>query len=736
MEAGLQAGFGRVAVIGAGTMGAGIAAQVANAGVPVLLLDLPAAEGGRNALAERAVARLLAASPSGFMHPTAAARVEAGNTADDLPRLADCDWIVEAVAERVAVKQALYRDIAAWRRADAVVSSNTSTIACARLAEGMPDDLARHLLITHFFNPPRQMRLLELVAGARTDPAVTGRVARFADLALGKTVVACHDTPGFIANRIGAFWMLTALAEALRLGVTVEAADALLGKPFGIPATGAFGLMDLVGLDVMADIADSLAAALPPGDAFHAALAELPRLRALVAAARTGRKGGGGFYRLDRASGRGKEALDLATGEYRPVQTDLTALGRDPRAVLQASEFARAVMGRVLAYAAGLVPEVADDAAAIDTAMRLGYNWQRGPFELIDALGAPWLAERLAAEGVAAPPLLRLGQPFHRPGQVLRPDGSYGDVARAAGILRLDDVAAAPVLGGDGGRLWDIGDGIACFEATTKMGTFDPGVFALLHEVVAAVRTGFRGLVIYHDGAQFSAGANLRLVLQAAAASAWEQVQALVADGQRAFKALKYTPFPVVAAPFGLALGGGCEIVLNCDAVQAHAELAIGLVECNVGLVPGWGGCGEMLARIPDAGRVFELIRSARVSTSAADAAALGYLRPTDGITFNRDRLLADAKARALALADGYLPPSPPTFSPSGAPAALLAGLPDDASAHDRTVAGALARILAGAATEAESLALERAEFLDLARTPQTAARIAHVLDTGQTLRN
>jgi 3-hydroxyacyl-CoA dehydrogenase len=725
-------------------MGAGIAAQIANAGVPVLLLDLPPASGGggRNAVAEAAVARMLAAGAGPFMHPDAAKLVQTGNIDDDLPHLAECDWIVEAIVERLEVKQALYRRIEAVRRPGAAVTSNTSTIALARLVEGMPEAFARDCLITHFFNPPRQMRLLELVTGPQTDPGLAARLRHFIDAGLGKTVVDCHDSPGFIANRIGAYWMLLGLAQALDLGVSVEAADAVMGKPLGIPSTGIFGLMDLVGLDVMADIAASLAAALPEGDPFHRANQATPLLQRLIAEGRTGRKGKGGFYRLDRASGRGKEALDLASGDYRPAETqapsEIAAAGRDVQALLGApgpvGAFAWGVMGRTLAYAAALVPGAADSIEAIDTAMRLGYNWQQGPFELIDRLGAAWVAERMARDGVAVPKLLQAPQPFYRVEagrrQAMGLEGAYRAIARPDGVLLLADIrlAAKPLLQTASGALWDIGDGVACFEATTKLGTFDPGVFALLHQAIALVTERFRALVLYNEGSHFSAGANLGLVLSGDA-------EALVLDGQRAFKALKYAPFPVVAAPFGLALGGGCEVVLNADAVQAHAELSIGLVECNVGLIPGWGGCGEILARVPDAGAVFDLIRSARVSTSAADARALGYLRPTDGITMNRDRLLADAKARALALADGYTPPVPPEFAGCDA-AALVGRIPASSTAHDRIVAEALAHVLGGGGSEERLLHLECEEFVALARMPPTVARIEHILRTGKPLRN
>ncbi len=398
----------RVGVIGAGVMGAAIAAHIANAGAKVLLLDLPPKDGGnRNALAEGAVTRMLKTDPAPFMSPRAARLVETGNTEDDLSRLAECDWIIEAVVERLDVKQALYRRIDAVRRPSTAVSSNTSTIPLARLIEGMPQTFARDFLITHFFNPPRYMRLLEIVTSPATDPALAARVQNFADVALGKTVVACHDSPGFIANRIGTYWMQLGVIEALDHGLTVEEADAVMGKPLGIPKTGVFGLLDLVGIDLMPHITASLSGALPPSDPFHAANRDLPLVRHLIETGHTGRKGKGGFYRLDRRAGRGKEALDLSTGDYRPSQKaeppEIAAAGRDLRTLLSApgriGAYAWGVLGRTLSYAAGLVPEAADDIVSIDTAMRLGYNWKQGPFELIDRLGAGWVAERLRQDG-------------------------------------------------------------------------------------------------------------------------------------------------------------------------------------------------------------------------------------------------------------------------------------------------------------------------------------------------
>ena len=765
----------KVGVIGAGVMGAGIAAQVANAGLPVVLLDIvPPGANNRSQVAEGAVARMLKTEPAPFMSARAAKLVETGNVEDDLGRLADCDWIVEVIVERPDVKQALYRKLDAVRRPGSAVSSNTSTIPLRMLTEGMPDGFKRDFMVTHFFYPPRYMRLLEVVAGPHSDPATVDAVAQFADVTLGKSVVRCNDAPGFIANRVGNYWLQVAVVEALDGGLTVEEADAVIGRPFGIPKTGVFGLLDLVGLDLMPHVNASLARTLAPGDAFHAANRDVPLFARMIAEGMTGRKGKGGFYLFDRKTRR-KQAIDLATGKYRPEHVpDLPELAlRDLKAVMEAptkaGRYAWAVMGRTLAYAASVVPEAADTLVDVDDAMRLGYNWRWGPFELIDKLGAEWFAKKLAAAGWPVPRILEVaaGRPLYRLDggrrQFLTLDGDYQDVRRAAGVLLLEDIkrVSKPLLKNASASLWDIGDGVACLEFTSKGNSIDEAIIALLGQSLKLVAEKHRALVIYNEGTNFSVGANLGTALFAANIAAWGEMEKAVAAGQQAYKAMKYAPFPVVSAPAGMALGGGCEILLHSDAVQAHAESYIGLVECGVGLVPGWGGCKEMLARwstlgklpkgpMPAPAKVFEMVSTATTSKSAAQAKELLFLRPGDGVTMNRDRLLADAKARALKLADGYAPPAPVELQlpgPSGALGLRMAaegfhkrGLATD---HDLVVSSALAEVLTGGPVdlmdmvgEDQLLDMERKMFMRLARTPGTLARIEHTLETGKPLRN
>jgi 3-hydroxyacyl-CoA dehydrogenase len=758
----------KAAVIGAGVMGSGIAAHMVNAGMEVVLLDLDVA------FATGAIERQVKAG--GFMAPALASKVRAGSTATDLDLLKDADWIVEAVAERLDIKQGLYRQIEAIRKPGSVVSSNTSTIPLKALVEGMPESFAQDFLITHFFNPPRRMRLLELVAGSKTRPEATAAVTEACDIALGKSVVAAKDTPGFIGNRIGVFWMLAAMHESIALGLDVEEADAVLGKPFGIPSTGLFGLLDLVGIDLMTSILQSFRASLPPGDPMLQ-YAELPPVVAdMIAAGRIGRKSGGGFYRVS-ADRKTREAIDLKTGEYRaerPAVSEslhaaggvLSALVADPG---RGGRLAAAVMGRTLLYAAALVPEITDSPADVDEAMRLGYGWAEGPFELADRLGVAWLVNQSAAPGLKAPPLARealaAGGFYKTQGgrrACLAPGGRFRPIPLPKGVFRLADHkrVAKPVEQSSDASLWDMGDGVGLIEIHTKLNTLGPGVLEALDRFTDLAPGRFKALVIGSDQPYFSGGADLKVFVEAAKGGP-ERFAGYLRQGQQVFRKIKYLPIPVVAAAAGAAVGGGCELLMHCAAVQAHAELNVGLVETKIGVIPGWGGCKELMLRLSEPGRTrgpvapaqgaFDAIGFARVSTSALDARALGFLRESDGITMNLDRLLADAKAAALRKADGYAPPEPRLLmlaGPSGA-SALLSGL-DGAqfagrlSPHDRVVGKALIGVLTGgpgadpARPEPEDLLfdLEREAFLKLYATPAAQARVQHMLTTRKPLRN
>ncbi len=770
----------KACVIGAGVMGASIAAHIANAGIPVLLLDIAAKEGDKTAITKAAIDKLLKADPAPLMHKDAAKLITPGNLDDDLAKVADCDWIVEAIVENLEIKRGLYAKLESLKQPDAVVSSNTSTIPLHYLIEGRSENFRKTFMITHFFNPPRYMRLLELVGGVETDPVALARIEAFCDHSLGKGVVPCKDTPGFIANRIGTYWIQVAVNEAIDLGLSVEEADAVGGRPMGIPKTGVFGLIDLVGLDLMPLIAKSMKSVLPPTDDFIRTNIQHPLLDKMIADGYTGRKGKGGFYRLNAVDGKKiKEAIDLATGEYRAAQKphpealeragkSLKALVTDPS---PHGEFARRVLVQTLGYTASLVPEIADTITAVDDAMRLGYNWSFGPFELIDQVGADWLAAEIAAKGLPVPKLLDIakGKSFYRLEsgvlEYLGTDGTYHPVTRRPGVLLLADIKrnAQPVLKNASASVWDIGDGVLCFEFTSKMNSLDNDIMALLMKTVQTIPAkGYKGLVIYNEGTNFSVGANLGLALFAANIALWPAIEELVEGGQKTYKALKYAPFPVVGAPSGMALGGGCEILLHCDAVQAHAETYTGLVEVGVGIIPGWGGCKEMLQRwlsvkrrpggpMPAIGKAFETISTAQVSKSAHLAKELLYLRPDDGITMNRNRLLADAKAKVLALAEGYKAPEEFEFRLPGPSAKLALDMAVDGAAgagkatpHDVTVSKTLADVLTGgpngdvtiALKEDDILALERANFMRLVKNPKSLARMEHMLDSGKPLRN
>jgi 3-hydroxyacyl-CoA dehydrogenase len=772
----------RAAVIGAGVMGSGIAAHIANAGVPVLLLDIvpkDAAPASRSAIAEGALARLLKTDPAPFMHKRNARLVTTGNIEDDLDKLGTCDWIVEAVLEDPKIKQSLYKKVEKHRKNGSIVSSNTSTLPLAVLTKGLPKSFAADFLVTHFFNPPRYMRLLEIVQGPATRPAAVDTIRDFCDHRLGKGVVDAKDTPGFIANRLGVFWIECAVAEAIEGGLTIEEADAIMGRPMGIPKTGVFGLLDLVGLDLSRHVAREMATSLPKTDAYHAVKREVPLFDKLIADGYTGRKGKGGFYRLNRAGGgRDKQAIDLDSGEFAPARRprleSIGAAGRDLRKLLEYPDKTGAygwrVLSQLLCYAASLIPEIADDLAAADEAMRLGYAWKEGPFQLADRVGVDWLVGRLAEEGRDVPDLLARAAEaggFYRiqDGQLqfLTTDGTYAELKRRDGVLLLEDIkrGGEPVKRNGSASLWDIGDGILCLEFHSKMNSLDQESLKMVEDAVKIVPKAHKGLVIYNEGSNFSVGANIGLALFAANVALWPMIEDLVATGQRVYKALKYAPFPVVGAPSGMALGGACEILLHCDAIQAHAETYSGLVEVGVGVVPGWGGCKEMVTRwataakapkgpMPPVAKAFEAIGTAQVAKSAMEAQDMMILRGHDRITMNRDRLLAEAKARALELAKGYEPPEAVALHLPGATgrAAIEMAVRDFelkgmVTPHDRVVVEELKQVLTGGDTditdevsEDDLLKLERAAFMKLIRHPGTLARVEHMLDTGKPLRN
>lgn len=805
----------KVAVIGAGAMGSTIAAHLANAGVQVHLLDIvPKDATDRNILAKNAVERMRKANPSsdplnaGFMHASNAKRITIGNREDNMEEaVKDADWIVEVIIEDLDKKRELFAEIDKYRKPGSIVSSNTSTIPLEKLVEGRSADFGKNFVITHFFNPPRFMRLLELVSGKDTAPEVTKTMRDFCDIRLGKEVVECKDRPGFIANRIGTYFLFRAVSAAVDKGMKIEDVDAVLGRPMGFPKDGVFGLIDMVGLGLIPHVTKSLHTTLPATDMFQSIYREEKLIKDMLADGRWGRNSGkGGFYRMTRQDDGSKilEAIDLQTGQYRPkTESKLASVKagkQGPRAVFESGDiggdFAWEIMRDTLVYALSLVPEVSDDIAAIDAAMREGYNWKYGPFALVDRIGHEWFATRLAREGIAVPPALRLANtdPFFKTvkgaQQRLQFDfaagkAAYAPVKKPDGVISLSAIKATtkPLLTNRSASLWNIGDGVVCLEFHSKGNTLDPLIFKLINDAIDLVNDSkgkFKAMVVYNDDKDFSLGANLGLAAVGFSLAAspyakrfglsgpiedrvYKMLEEFIYEGQATYKALRYAPFPVIGAPAGMAFGGGCEILLHCDAIQAHAETYTGLVEGGVGLVPAWGGMARYMERVQENARglkggpfppvkaAFEAIMLPQfsVSTSGQDAQRKLWLRPGDGISMNRDRVLADAKARAVAMAPAYTPPKPATYRlpGSGAKHAINMAIDDfyikgDATWHDVVVADVISKIVTGGDThigkvlsENDILQMEREGIVSLIRTEQTRKRIFHMLSTNKPLR-
>ncbi len=752
------------AVLGAGTMGAQIAAHLANAGVPVLLLDLT------DAIAREGLTRARGLKPDPFFTAGAVQLIETGGFDRDLPRLADVDWIVEAVVEQIDVKQSLIARVDAVRRGATIVSSNTSGIPIASLAAGRTADFRRHWLGTHFFNPPRYLRLVEVIPTPDTEPAVVERVSRFADVNLGKGVVVARDTPNFIANRIGLFGMFEVLRVLESGRYTVEEIDAMTGPALGRPKSATFRTADIAGLDVLGHVARNLADRLTDEDE-RIAFRLPPLVDALIARGWIGEKAGQGFYKRQ-----GPEilALDPATLEYRPRQSprlpplDAARTTDDAAARIRTlflgkdtvGAFLRQTLGPTLLYAARVAPAIAYSIDDVDRAMRWGFGWELGPFETWDAIGVREVLEAVTVAG-PIPPLvdevLRAGRNRFRVDR-LPPAGPGLQILKAAAD-RQPIVRRNP-----GASLVDLGDGVLAVEFHSKMNAIGGDTIQMLHAGVKEAGANFQALVIGNDAPNFSAGANLMLLLLEAQEGNWDDIDEMVRAFQAATQALRYADVPVVSCPAGLTLGGGCEIVLHTDRVQAAAEAYIGLVEVGVGLIPAAGGTTEMLARamtalpspradlLPLVQPVFETIGFARVSTSADDARRYNYLRASDPVTMNRERLIADAKSLALErVREGYRKPAVRTAIPVGGEGILaalklgvhLAWRAGRLSDHDAVVGRALASILSGGSlphqttvSEAYLLDLEREAFLKLCGEPKTLERIQYTLKTGKPLRN
>ena len=763
-----------VAVLGAGTMGAQIAAQVANAGWPVLLLDLDADT------AARGLKHAAGLKPEPFFTRDVRPRIRLGGFDTDLPAIGECDWIVEAIVERLDAKRALLDRVEACRRPDAIVSSNTSGIPIATIAEGRSPEFRRRWLGTHFFNPPRYLRLVEIIPTPDTDPAAVAAVSSFVNRQLGRGVVVTRDAPGFIGNRIGLHGVASALDQLANGGYTIEEIDAMTGPAIGRPKSATFRTMDIAGIDILAHVAADLVARLDRPEERQGF--ELPPLVGdLVRRGWIGEKAGQGFYRKERgARGSTILALDPATMEYRPRQpAKLGALEaartiEDPAERIRTlflardrvGEFLRATLGRTLLYTSEAAAEVAHSPDDVDRALRWGFGWELGPFELLDAIGIDTVLDACAPDGVtdlspAAREWAGLASRSDKPRQVrsaplppAAPDLQILTVARRQGGV---------VKQNPGASLVDLGDGVLAVEFHSKLNTIGGDTVRMLTGGVTEASERFAGLVVGNDAVDFCAGANLMLVLLEAQEGNWDEIDLMVRGFQKAVIGLRYSPVPVVVAPAGLTLGGGCELVLHGDRVQAAAETYMGQAEVGVGLIPAGCGTKELTVRAIDATlpgtdplprlqRAFETIGFGKVSTSAAHARRLGLIRDGDGVTMDRERLMTDAKAAVLGrVREGYRAPDPRTAIPVGGEdlrAALELGIHlawrgGGITDHDVRIGRALARIMTGGdlphattVTEQYLLDLEREAFLGLCGEPKTLDRIRHTLKTGKTLRN
>ena len=773
----------KVAVIGSGVMGAGIAAHCANAGCEVLLLDIVQEESqDRSSVARNAIKMMHKANPEMLMHKRNAKRITPGNIEDDLHLLKDYDWVVEVIIENLEIKRNLYSKLLDCIGPNTILSSNTSTIPRSELVSELPEDISSRFLITHFFNPPRYLPLLEVVTSPEVNDDVVSRFSNFADLRLGKRVTMCNDRPGFIGNRLGVYFVQRAIKATLEHGLSVEQADAMLGRPIGLPKTGVFALMDLIGIDLIPKVGQSLQSRLNQEDPFHKITGPGEDIiMSMIEEGYTGRKGKGGFYRLNRDDGKKvKEARDLSSGEYRKANRRAAfpsaKMGKRGLSALMdcdddGARFVTDVLLDALAYAAFIVPDVSDDIYSIDGAMKVGYNWKKGPFEMMDSIGVPSMVKRLQETGREVPKFLSQAQEkgsFYsiEDGEIMRlsSSGEMVVVERPEETLNVADLKrrGKPLKRNGSASIWDMGDGVLLVEYHTKMNAMDPmNIEMLVNAVDIAESDGFKGIVIGNDASNFCAGANLGLALFAANLGAWKDLEDFITLGQETYQTLKYCEVPVVAASAGLCLGGGAEVLMHCDAVQAHAESYIGLVEVGVGVVPAWGGCKELLGRLVEYGLVtngpmgaamkaFETIGTAQVAKSAEQASSLGFLAPSDQITMNRDRLLADAKRKVLELHEDYTPPEPRTYAlpgPTGMAALSLAlndlSLSGQATPHDVVVATKLAKILTGGNSditetleEDDILSMEKDTFANLLKNLDTLDRVQHMLETGKPLRN
>ncbi|MEZ5427520.1 MAG: 3-hydroxyacyl-CoA dehydrogenase/enoyl-CoA hydratase family protein [Pyrinomonadaceae bacterium] len=787
--------IGKAAVLGAGTMGAAIAAHLTNAGIPTLLLDIAPREedaGDKNQIVKAMFEAAKKLKPAPFMLSDNARLIELGNFEEDMEKIRDCDLIIEAVVERLDIKHKVFAEVEKHRKPGAIIASNTSGIPIKDIAEPFSDDFKKHFLGTHFFNPPRYMKLVEVIPTEWTSGEVACQIHGFMDRRLGKGVVPAKDRPNFIANRIGVFGMMTTIHEMIGMGLTPTEVDQITGKAIGHAKSATFRTSDLVGLDVTAHVTRNLYPAIPEDE--DREIFKMPELiETMLGKNILGDKTGGGFFKksTDAEGNRIILELDLETFEYKPQEkTRFASLEaakqtEDPAERIkklywgddQVGEFLRRTSGRVSRYAANRIPEIADTIVEIDNAIKWGFGWEVGVFEAWDAIGVRQSVERMKEEGHPVPDnvqkMLDSGaETFYKneDGKKFYYDlvgGGYKEIAPQAGVIILDSVkeSSGVIKSNPGASLIDLGDGVACLEFHSKMNSIGGDTVQMMNFAIDEVEKNFEGLVIGNQGGNFSAGANIMLLLLAAQEEEWDDINLMIAQFQKSVMRVRYSAKPVVTAPYGLTLGGGCEITMHGDRARAAAETYIGLVEVGVGLIPAGCGTKELTMRAMDAAKgtpdadplaflkkTFEMIGMGKVATSAQEARSWGILRPSDSISMNGDRLVADAKQEVLNLAaSGYVQPVERTdilaLGEQGQAAMKLAlhmmkkgGFISD---HDELIGRKLAKVMSGGdlnhqtlVSEGHLIDLEREAFLSLCGEPKTQARIAHMLKTGKPLRN
>lgn len=781
----------KVGVLGSGVMGSGIAAHMANAGLEVILLDMPAKDApagapkaARNKVADGALAALLKSKPAALFFSANAKLIRTGNFEDDLGQLASCDLVIEAIIERLDIKQSMFAKLEAILPEHTIVASNTSGLRIHDMMEGRTKSFKERFLVMHFFNPVRYMKLLELVAGPETDKATIERIAKFGKDQLGKGIVVGKDTPNFVGNRIGVHSMLTTIHEMVKAGLTPEDVDNITGTPMGHPKSASFRTADMVGLDTFVHVADNCVKSLPNDE--EKATFEVPAfIRAMVEKKILGDKTKGGFYKRNKGE---TETLDFATMTYRPKGGD-AAIAKITKGLSKIEDpaervkklvatdgpvgaFAWTVLSKALAYSARRIGEITDDVASVDDAMKWGYNWELGPFETWDAIGFAETVDRMKKDGIALPASIEKMRASGATG-FYRADGAVYDLVKGDYVARAVDVReypiekarkGGPVLQNGSAEAYDLGDGVLGLTFTSKANSIDPDVIQMLYDATAKAEESFSSLLIANTGEHFCVGANLFGVVVAAQGGQWEELRKMVKGYQSATQRMKYARVPVVAAPYGMTLGGGLELCFGCDAVQAAAETYSGLVEVGVGLIPGGAGTMNMLFRalenIPDGmtvdpyavvTQVFKNIALARVATSATEGKHFGYFRHTDGVSFDRARQVHEAKQLAIGLANsGYHPKPARSFTLPGESGIATLGMMVDtlvaggqASEHDAKIARKLATVLCGGVaghthevTEQEVLDLECEAFLSLAGEPKSQERMQFMLMNNKPLRN